>query len=229
MKKTLPSRLKKLGHKFLVLIGLRAKKKKSPDLGENDQEFQSLHQTIKEKTLVTKDRCFAIYQWAKLARSQPGEIAEVGVYKGGTGKIIATVCPEKKVHLFDTFAGMPETDQTIDYHQRGEFADTSLSAVQEFFKGCDNVVFHPGLFPETGADVTRSQFCLVHVDVDIYNSVKECLSFFYDRLVPGGIMIFDDYEWKDTPGVKKAIDEFLADKKEIPIVSALYQCMIIKI
>ena len=47
-------------------------------------------------------------------------------------------------------------------------------------------------------------------------------------MMTGGVIILDDFEWKDTPGVKKAIDEFLKGKNEVPIISALYQCLLIK-
>lgn len=163
---------------------------------------------IKKNILVTVDRCFILYQFAKLSTQKDGEIAEVGVYKGGTARMIAKSCPEKTFHLFDTFSGMPESQRDVDFHQQGEFADTSLESVKRFLKDCQNVEFHPGLFPQTINGVKNKTFCYVHVDVDIYPSVKSCLEFFYPRLVPGGIMLFDDYQWKDTPGVKKALDEF---------------------
>jgi hypothetical protein len=169
-----------------------------------------------------------LYQLAKYANAKDGEIAEVGVYKGGTGKLIAKACPDKIVHLFDTFSGMPREDSSIDHHTEGDFSDTCLASVEKFLKGCDNIVFHPGFFPSTGHCVKDRSFCFAHIDVDIYKSVTHCLEFFYDRIVQGGLMVFDDYGWKACPGVKKAVGEFLLDKAEIPIVTTRYQCMLIK-
>ena len=88
--------------------------------------------------------------------------------------------------------------------------------------------FHKGFFPDTAGPVADNKFCLVHVDVDIYQSVRDCLEFFYPRLVSGGFMVFDDYEGKNCPGVRKAIDEFLVDKPEVQIATAPFQCMILK-
>jgi len=68
----------------------------------------------------------------------------------------------------------------------------------------------------------------IYADVDIYQSTRSCLDFFYPRMVHGGVMIFDDYEWKGCPGVKKAISEFLAGKNEIPIITTRYQCILLK-
>ena len=72
--------------------------------------FSNLMATVRERTLVTIDRCFVIYQYARWARAKEGAMAEVGVYKGGTAKVIATAAPGKKFYLFDTFNGMPDVN-----------------------------------------------------------------------------------------------------------------------
>ena len=58
------------------------------------------------------------------------------------------------------------------------------------------------------------KFCFASLDCDIYESYKECLEFFYPRLVPGGVVLFDEYNDPPWPGCNKAVDEFLADKPE---------------
>ena len=210
-------------------MGLKEKKKKIvPPLWQFDSHFQSLYAQMKDRTLVTADRCFMVYQWAKYASAKDGDFAEVGVFKGGTAFLTANIVPQKKFYLFDTFEGMPETHPEFDEHQQGQFAETSLEAVKGFLKDCPSVQFHPGFFPGTAQGLKKEKFCFVHIDVDIYQSVKDSLNFFYDKMTPGGIMAFDDYKWKDCPGVEKAIYEFLIDKPEIPVVSALYQCVLIK-
>ena len=45
--------------------------------------------------------------------------------------------------------------------------------------------------------------CWAHIDVDIYQSVRDCISFIYPRLSPGGFMIFDDYGFPKLPGCTK--------------------------
>lgn len=219
--------LKKPVRKILKFLGLN--KDLLPELWNGNKAFLSLYDEIKERTVVSKDRCFMLYQLAGYANSKEGEIAEVGVYKGGTGKLIAKACPNKKVHLFDTFSGMPQTDSNVDHHKEGDFSDTSLEAVKDFLKGLNNIEFHPGFFPATADAVKDRLFSLVYVDVDIYQSVKDCLEFFYSRMATGGVMIFDDYEWKACLGVKRAIDEFLIGKREVPVVTARYQCVLIKV
>lgn len=213
----------------MVIASLWCKKKKEK-IGPwlHEPEFERLYDIIRHKTLVTKDRCFAIYQWARYASQLEGHFAEVGVYKGGTAYMTAALCRGKNFYLFDTFAGMPETDKSVDYHNQGEFADTSLEGVKDFLKEYSGVSFHQGFFPETTKGLPKGMFSYVHIDVDIYQSTLDCLKYFYPKMTRGGVMVFDDYEWKHCDGVKKALDEFLADKSEKVIISALYQGLLIK-
>jgi O-methyltransferase len=205
-------------------------RKKKTKIGPwvHDSNFERLYEIIKPRTLVTKDRCFTIYQWARYASRLEGDFAEVGVYRGGTAYMTAALCPGRSFYLFDTFSGMPKTDKSVDYHNQGEFSDTSLDGVRNFLKEYCNISLQQGFFPESTRLLPDSKFSYVHVDVDIYQSTLDCLKYFYPRLTRGGVMIFDDYEWKHCDGVKKAIDEFLADKPERVIISALCQGLLIK-
>ena len=200
-------------------------------LWDEDQQFVRLSREIVGRTLVDKVRCFMLYQLAHNALRLNGDAAEIGVYKGGTARLLAKTLAQtaaKTLHLFDTFAGMPETDAARDLHGKGDFNDTSLADVQAFLHDCPNVDFHPGFFPATAGPIETAQFCFVHVDVDIYRSVLDCCRFFYPRLVTGGVMVFDDYGFFSCPGAKQAVDEFFADQPEHVIYLPTGQCMIIK-
>ncbi len=192
------------------------------------EEFETLLQEIAGRTLVATDRCLMIYQFAKYSNALPGVCAEVGAYRGGTARLIARSCPDKSVHVFDTFAGMPQSRPDIDRHKEGDFSDTSFDDVQSYLGDCDNVRLHPGQFPATAQTLQDTRFGLVNVDVDIYQSALACLEFFYPRVVPGGVILLDDYEWEGCPGIKKAVDDFMPDKPEVPIVTARYQCAVIR-
>lgn len=192
-----------------------------------DKEFVELFNSIKGRTLVSSERCFMIWQLSRYADGKDGEAAEVGVYKGGTAKIIAKGCAHKKVYLFDTFNGMPPVNSGIDTVKKGYFSDTSVSAVEDFLKDCNNVCICPGFFPNSAETIKDKRFSFVHVDVDIYTSVRDCLSFFFDRMVVGGVMMFDD--WGFLLGVNKSVAEFLKGRKEIPFITASGQCAVIKL
>ncbi|HEY1602860.1 MAG TPA: TylF/MycF/NovP-related O-methyltransferase [Pirellulales bacterium] len=197
-------------------------------LWKESAEFIEILGQIDGLTLISPDRCFILYQFARYARNLPGQLAEVGVYRGGTALLLASTCSEKQLSLFDTFHGMPAVDKQIDHHRAGDFDDTSLEAVRARLRAYPKVEFFPGFFPDTARPVEDRQFALVHVDVDIYQSVRDALAFFYPRLVPGGIIVFDDYLAPTCPGVEKAIQEFLRTTANQLIQTTVSQCMLIK-
>jgi O-methyltransferase len=172
----------------------------------------------RDRTLVDEKRCFMLFQFALSAARLPGDVAEVGVYRGGTARLLSrAVAPTgKTVRLFDTFEGMPLTDPQRDRHRTGDFGDAPLDEVRSYLADCPNVSFHPGLFPSTAAAFEATSFCLSHIDVDIYSSVRDCCAFFYPRTVPGGLLVFDDYGFRSCPGAKQAVDEFFSSRPERP-------------
>ncbi|GAB4388218.1 MAG: TylF/MycF/NovP-related O-methyltransferase [Thermodesulfovibrionales bacterium] len=195
-----------------------------------DEEFVKLLWQVQGRTLVDEVRCFMLYQFARLAAHIPGDVAEVGVYKGGTARLLCkTLGPAgKTLHLFDTFSGMPPTDRARDLHGEGDFSDTSLESVRKYLGDCGDVRLYEGIFPATAKPVEDTAFSLVHVDVDVYKSAMDCCEFFYPRVQRGGFMVFDDYGFRSCPGLKTAVDEFFAGKPEEPLFLPSGQCLIIR-
>lgn len=169
-------------------------------------------------TLITDDRLQTFIRNASII--PPGLICEVGVYKGGSLKLLAETFPDRQVWGFDTFEGLPK-EQWLESepHKSGEFSDTSLQSVRNFINA-DNVHLVAGLFPDSVegcGDIKK--IALAHIDTDFYLSVKACIEWFLPRMVKGGIIVFDDYNWPNCPGVKKAIEDF-----KLPVViTADYQ------
>lgn len=183
---------------------------------KNVEDFPTLWRESSRRTLVDAPRAHMLYQLARHASRLDGAMAEVGVFRGGTAKLLANVADreDRKLHLFDTFTGMPETDLDRDLLSSGDFADTSLDSVKTFLRSHVSVVFHPGQFPTTADPIKKERFSFVHCDADVASSVEACCEFFYPRLVRGGVIVFDDYGFTSTPGAKTAADAFFADKRE---------------
>jgi predicted O-methyltransferase YrrM len=140
-----------------------------------------------------------------------GSVAEIGVYKGGTALVIANMLPNDDIYLYDTFEGMPEVCEFDNTHKKGDFNDTSFIGVSNLFKDKKNVKVIKGIFPKENVDFLKDKkFKFVHLDVDIYESYKESLDFFHDKMIPGGVMLFDDYNAWTCLGSKKAIDEYVS-------------------
>ena len=179
----------------------------------NEPEFGGLYREIEHNTIVDARRRYILSELCQHASLLEGDVAEVGVWRGGCGKLFSKCLPDKKIHLFDTFCGMPSADPDKDDHQEGDLK-VDLHDVKSFLDGC-NVEFHVGVFPETITEELETKtFRLAHIDVDIYQSVKDAAEFFYPRMSVGGVMVFDDYGAATTTGARIAVDEFLEDKPE---------------
>ncbi len=195
--------------------------------------FQDIYAGINQHTIVSIDRCYLLASLCEqvLAGGTDGEIWERGVYRGGTGKLLAETIAASgspvTLRLFDTYEGMPETDAQRDLHKAGDFADTSAEAVGALVPQ-DFVSLHKGFVPDTFSGLEASKVAMIHIDLDIYQGVLDATAFAYDRLVPGGFIIYDDYGQPYTPGARKAVDEFFAGKPESPITLWSGQAMIVK-
>lgn len=165
-----------------------------------EPEFQTgIYDRIRDRTLITPDRCYIIDRLGRHCIHFEGDFAECGVYRGGTAflmaNILQTSCADKTLHLFDTFTGMPHTAvKERDAHQEGDFGDTSQQSVERYLSPFSQITdIHAGFIPETFEGVKNVKFAFVHVDVDIYQTAWDCCQFFYERLVSGAVMIFDNY------------------------------------
>ncbi|MCK4717823.1 MAG: class I SAM-dependent methyltransferase [Thermoplasmata archaeon] len=198
--------------------------------------FQEMYAKVKDNTVVREDRCYILHRFCQRSTHLEGDFAECGVYKGGTAYLLAHTLQKeeaegRRLHLFDTFQGMPDiADEDPSTHKEGDLGDVSLDAIKSYLNPFPFVEFHPGFIPETLRPFEDRKFAFAHIDVDLYQTSKDCCDFFYDRMVSGGVMIFDDYGF---PGYKlaekKAVDEFFADKIEEPISLRTGQCIVIKL
>jgi O-methyltransferase len=131
-----------------------------------------------------------------------------------------------QLHLFDTFEGMPRTDPGVDLHEQGDFADTNVDTVRALV-GRERFVFlHRGFIPRTFAPLEDATIAFAHIDVDIYQSVWDCCTFIYPRVVSGGFIVFDDYGWPTCPGARRAVDDFFVGRREQPLVLPTGQAIV---
>ena len=165
------------------------------------------------KALISMERLYTLYVLAKFASRLEGNAIEVGVYNGGSALVLGNVFKSKTLYLCDTFSGMPHCNKEVnDKYTTDAFKESNISVVEALFKG-KNVKICQGIFPtDPACDFVKDEkFCFVHLDVDAYQSYKESLEAVYDRVVPGGIIVFDDYGFD---AAKLAIENFFMDKPE---------------
>ena len=159
-------------------------------------------------------------------RKVEGDLAEVGVYQGGTAKIIREMIPDKPLYLFDTFCGLPDTliPEDIKHKQYVGGCATDESFVTDLLKDYSNVKIVKGIFPQTSDIIKDKRFSFCHLDTDIYKSTLDGLEFFFPRMNKNGIILIHDYP--HHPGVMKAADEFLKGKNVDLVQSGIRQLII---
>ncbi len=102
-----------------------------------------------------------------------------------------------------------------------------LPEVQKLLADQRNVQYYPGLFPATAGAVAACRFSFVHLDVDLYESTRAALEFFYPLMSSGAIIISHDYVIAN--GVRKAFDEFFEHKAETVLELTGNQCLVVKL
>jgi len=202
---------------------------------EGEPSFEKDYQSIKDHTLCSRDRCYILKTTLCQAMLNQGDVLECGVFRGGTALLEAITLDansnrkvEKKLHLFDSFQGMPDSLAGVDRIKAGDLGRTSVQHVAALLKGFPFAEIHAGFIPETFADLQINEVCWAHIDVDIYQSVRDCIQYIYPRLAPGGMMVFDDYGFPSCPGARRAVDEAFAGLPEVPLCLPTGQCLVIK-
>lgn len=180
----------------------------------SDAEFQKVLEAVQGNTFVDTYRLYELWSLVGQVRDIPGDILEVGVWRGGSGCLLASKAEleglDVTVYLCDTFQGVVKAgDQDTEY-RGGEHADTSAAIVSGLAQrmGLDNVRVLEGIFPDDTADaVDAGALRLAHIDVDVYESARDVFDWVWERLQPGGVVVFDDYGFYSCEGVTRYVNE----------------------
>lgn len=148
-----------------------------------------------------------------------GNIAEFGVYRGGTtvflAKVVEKLGIKAKILAFDTFQGFPEKKSVLDMYDdpHDEFFD--FDTVTNYCKPF-NIELVKGDISTTYHRIDKTPLVLSFFDTDNYSPTRDALEACYRQTVRGGIMAFDHYycdeRWLYTLGERMAASEFFKDK-----------------
>jgi O-methyltransferase len=183
-----------------------------------DTEFQRLYRVLRHYTLVDVYRCYELWQLvAQSAKLPTGALIEVGVWKGGTGAIIAAQAQrsqiDEKVYLCDTFTGVVKAGEKDNEYHGGEHADATYNDVWALLRRLhlDHTELLQGIFPdETASRIADQTFRFCHIDVDVYESAKDILQWIWPKMVSGGIIVYDDYGFSNCSGITQHVEEQFA-------------------
>ena len=153
----------------------------------------------------------------------PGDVAELGVFRGDFAALINAAFPDRTIHLFDTFEGFPAQDVEIEQAQglsrakAGDFSETAADMVEQRLPHPGRAEFHRGYFPATFNGCEEKTFAFVSVDADLYAPTAAALPLFFDRLSPGGVLLIHDVNSTQFSGAGKAVREFCAERGLLPM------------
>lgn len=179
-----------------------------------DAEFIASFKHVRPNTLVDLYRAYELWSLAQeVAKLQSGDFLEVGVWRGGTGALIAKRAQldqvDATVYLCDTFSGVVKAGDRDPHYDGGEHSNTTEGTVLDLLSKMrlKNVLILKGIFPdETAGKIEGRKFRYCHIDVDVYESGKAVLDWVWPRLVVGGIVVFDDYGCLSTGGITELVN-----------------------
>jgi len=179
-----------------------------------DAAFLADYRRLSPLNPYSEDRKWTLREYARQVDGLSGDMAECGCYQGASAFFMLQASSHGSLYLFDSFQGLSEPDDSdiqdktgVRNWQAGDL-DTSEEILRRNLSAFDRFAVLPGWIPERFGEVSERRFRLVHVDVDLYQPTKDCLEFFYPRLVDGGVIVLDDYGFLTCPGARKAADEF---------------------
>jgi len=178
----------------------------------------------------------------KMTLDVPGDIAELGVFRGlglmTWANLLEAYCigdRTKIVYGFDNWEGFKEFSKE-DGQEEGEFDkvlggfspashhDELLNAISifdedRFIPQKPRVKLIDGDIEESAGKFVEEnpgvRFSLIHFDCDLYAPTKAALDAFWPRVSRGGYLLFDEYGMKEWPGETKAVDEFLSENPDL--------------
>jgi len=201
-----------------------------PDL---EKEFVSFYERFKDYSMTSIERMYALFQATHyiVGNGIHGDVVECGVWKGGSVMVCASVMLaksdlERKIYLYDTYSGMTKpTDRDVDYlgvtakekwwrTDAWKWTCVSLDVVRSNILSTgfpeNQLVFVKGKVEETIPTIVPEKISILHLDTDWYASTYHELVHLFPKIVPGGVIIIDDYG--HFKGAREAVDQYIRER-----------------
>ena len=236
---------------FQSLLDGYAKQVRFRDL---EPAFFPVLDEVRRYSMTSVERLYALWTSVRylLRAGIPGDFVEAGVWRGGSVMLMAREIlrlghEPRRLWLYDTFSGLPRPNPDLDVDILGNrgidgwearnvsggfshwaYADEAEVRRNMTTTGYPEAMqrFVVGRVEETLPDQAPASIALLRVDTDWYDSYRHVLETLYDRVVPGGVLIFDDYG--HFKGARKAIDDFWSRRGiALPLVRIDYSCRLV--
>jgi hypothetical protein len=161
----------------------------------------------------------------ELVEDVPGDVVECGVGAGKSLAMLGMLTRDqrnpRRLWGFDSFEGLPapapedEPDSAPRKIRAGNFASSEEAVRARMIRYgisepelARRFVLVPGYFPAAFPQYTGERIALLHLDVDFYQSYKDCLGWFEPKVAPGGVIAFDEYRRSPWIGATRGIEEY---------------------
>lgn len=179
---------------------------------------------------------------AKTALNLPGDFVECGVFKGDMSWVVANCVDfakvEKTFYLYDTFAGFSSkysspddfwlSPSLFDLNNKFYNIPDLEKEVRQRFKDYPNIKVIKGVVPDILSETAPSQIAYLHVDLNSPGPEIGALECLFERVVSGGVIVFDDYGWLDFQKLKIAEDNWMNERGYSILELPTGQGMVIK-
>jgi O-methyltransferase len=180
---------------------------------------------IRYEQSLAPDEVQAVIGRLEASLDLPGDVVECGCFLCGTtipmARLLQKRQPAKRIYACDTFSGFDPAEigreqRAGDATKRHSFTDNDLVYVRRKLQRlgvADQVVLVQGLFQAT-LQTLPGPFCFAFIDCDLHDSMLHAARTVWPRLSPGGGCVFDDYDNDEYRGATRAIDTFIAERKQ---------------
>ncbi|TAN46622.1 MAG: class I SAM-dependent methyltransferase [Methylococcaceae bacterium] len=179
----------------------------------DDAEFMSAFETnaISETERAIIWRTHVVTWAAKQALRREGDFVECGSYEGTTAKIICDYLGFENINknflLYDVF----EHDNSMEHNALPAHGPDLYEKVVARFSSYPNVIINKGFIPDIFKEKLPDKIAFMHIDLNGPTAELASLEYLFERMVPGAILILDDYGWYLSFAAQKyAEDPFFA-------------------
>ncbi|HNX75901.1 MAG TPA: class I SAM-dependent methyltransferase [Candidatus Rifleibacterium sp.] len=246
--------LKKLMRRFLQMFGLAVYRYSNDIYDEDGLRSIHNHDFIMNPSFgAAYDRGLLAsgddYNWrwrvhvglwaADCASKLEGDFVECGVNKGFLSSSVMKFLDWNKLnktfYLLDTFKGIDlrfvseqELGTNNFIQDQHKFYIDGVESVRKNFAEWQRVKIIVGAVPETLGQVDSDSVAFLHIDMNCVPPEVAAFNYFWDKMVPGGIILLDDYAYKNRELQKKAMDEVAAQKNVMILSLPTGQGLILK-
>lgn len=205
---------------------------------QNDQKFlESFYGSVtndQERSLIWRLHTLA---WAaKNALNVEGDFVECGVFKGFCSEVLLKYLDfmhlPRQAYLYDTFAGLPEKTSTEQERRDWDYtqydSEAVYTGVQNKFSGYSNVNIIRGIVPDSFEIAVPEKIAFLHIDMNSEKAEMLALEHLFDKVVPGGMIVLDDFGWTCNVNQMKAELAFMNERGHTVLEIPTGQGVVIK-